>query len=159
MKQESRYPLARAMLAKVRRADRKVELLRQRVANLRMLTTNTTVRLTGMPRSGSPDQQRLATLLAEIDEKERELQEAEMAALAIRHEAVKSINRISDPLLQQILRLHDLEGKSWKDIPDEIGYGRSRSFQYYDAGLAALDRILTEENFGLNRTESDCIGS
>ena len=156
MRQESRYPHARALLEKVRKAERKVELLRQRVANLRMLTTNTTVRLTGMPRSGSPDQQRLATLLAEIDEKERELQEAEMAALAIRHEAVKSINRISNPLLQQIILLHDLEGKSWNDIPASIGYGRSQAFRCYDSGLAALDRILAEkENFGLNGTKWD----
>ena len=103
MNQNNPYPLACAWLNRIREAERKVERIRQRIANLRMLTTDDSVHLTDMPRGSSPDQQKLATLMAEIDESERELAEAEIALKAIRKEIVNTVNSLDNELLQKIL--------------------------------------------------------
>ena len=71
------YPAACAYLGRVRDAERHVEWLRERVANLRMLLTDTSVRLTDMPHSNSPGLQKHETLHAEIDEMDREIAAAE----------------------------------------------------------------------------------
>ena len=86
MKYKSDYPMACEYLGRVRQADRHVEWLRERVANMRMLLTDTSVHLTDMPHSDSPDQQKDQTIQAEIDEMEREITEAEASARDIRQE-------------------------------------------------------------------------
>ena len=57
MNQNNPYPLANAYLNRIREADRKVEYLRMRIANLRLLTTDTAVHDSDTPHASSPDQQ------------------------------------------------------------------------------------------------------
>ena len=142
MNETQAYPLACACLDRIREAEWKVERIRQRIANLRMLTTDDSVHLSDMPRSSSPDPQKLATLMAEIDEAERELQTAESELENIRKEVVNTVNKLDNNLLQKILLLRNIQKMNWLDIATEIQYARSHTFRLYEQALAALEEYL-----------------
>ncbi len=76
------YPVACEYLGRMRDAERHVDWLRQRVANMRMLLTDTSVHLTDMPHSDSPNLKKDQAIHAEIDAMEREIAEAEASAKA-----------------------------------------------------------------------------
>lgn len=109
---------------------------------MRMLLTDTSVHLTDMPHSDSPDQQKNLMLLAEIDEMEREINEAEATAKGTRLEVGMTVCRLSDPIIQKVLLLHYLEGKSWRDVADEIRYSPAQTYWFRDAGYAELEEML-----------------
>lgn len=136
------YPVACEYLCRVREAERHVAWLRQRVENMRMLLTDTSVHLTDMPHSDSPDMQKHETLHAEIDELEREIAEAEKAKEDIRIEVGRTVCRLSDPIIQRVLILHYLDGKRWKDVAVAIKYSVPRTHQFRDMGMKELDQLL-----------------
>ena len=136
------YPAARTFLERVRIADRKVEDMRMRIENLRMLLTDRSVHLSNMPRGSSPDQQRMQTVFAEIDELEREKAQAEAEAEAIRIEVGQMICRVSDLLSQKVLMMYYLEGRQWIDIGSEIGYCRHHIYRVRDKGYAEIEKML-----------------
>ena len=134
---------AKEYLNQVREADQKVEWLRRQVANLRRLTTDTSVHLTDMPHSDSPDQQKLLTILAEIDELERQIPIAEKKAESIRQEVGYLICRIHDQTVQDILTFRYMEGQYWKDIAQKTGYSIPHVRRFNAAGLAELNQLLS----------------
>jgi len=136
------YPAARTFLERVRIADRKVEDMTMRIENLRMLLTDRSVHLSDMPRGSSPDQQRMQTVFAEIDELEREKAQAEAEAEVLRIEVGRMICRVSNPYSQKVLMLHYLENKQWSDIGSEVGYGRHQVYRARNAGYAELEKML-----------------
>ena len=137
------YPAACAYLGRVRDAERHVEWLLERVANMRMLLTDTSVHLTDMPHSDSPDPQKHEAIYAAIDALEREITAAEAAAKAARLDVGMTVCRLSDPMSQRVLLLHYLEGMKWKDIADEIRYSIPRVYQLRDEGMQELDQLLS----------------
>lgn len=142
MRHTSGNPAARAWLERPREAERNAERLRRRVENLRLLTTDTSSHLTGMPRTESPDLQRTASLLAEIDEAERALAAAEAEAEALRVETGVAVCRVPDPVQQRVLLLRYLEGRSIKDIAARISYSRTQTYRFHELGLAEIGKML-----------------
>ena len=138
------YPLAKAFLERVREAERKVSSLEMRIENLRMLLTGRTVQLSDMPHSDSPDQEKMATLFADIDELEREKAQAEAEAEAIRIEVGRMICRLSDPLAQKVLMLHYLEHLNWRAVTEKSHLCISQVYQHRNQGYAELEKSLTE---------------
>ena len=110
-----------------------------------MLLTDTSVHLSDMPRSSSPDLQRHQTVYAQIDEMERDREEAEKKLNAIRLEIGSTVSRLSDPASQQVLMLRYLNGEKWKEIAVETGYSIPRVNQFRDIGMEELERILEAE--------------
>ena len=143
MNENNAYPLACAYLEQIREADRNVNRLRSRLFNLRMLTTDTSVHLTDMPHSGSPDQQKLATLLAKIDELERQIPEAEQAARDIRYEVGNLIDEIPNEEAALVMIHRYVDGKPWQQIISEIGFATTKTYALHEKGLAALEEILS----------------
>ena len=142
MKNMTAYPTACEYLGRVRQADRRVEWLRERAANMRMLLTDTSVHLTDMPHSDSPDLQKHETLHAEIDELEREIAAAEKATQEVRVEIGITISRMTDPISQRIMILYYLQNKSWQEAAQEIRYSKAQTFRYRDEGYAELEEML-----------------
>ncbi len=145
MHETNEFPAAREYLGQVRKAEKHVEWLRQRAANLRMLLTDTAVHLTKTPGSGSPETQKNETLYAEIDSLEREIAEAEKAAEAIRTEVGMMICRIREPIAQKVLILHYLDRMSWRNITGGIGFSLTHVYRFRDMGYAELERLLETE--------------
>ncbi len=143
---QSMYPVAEEYLGRVREAERKVEVLRQRKENLQMLLTDTAAHLKETRNNDSPDPQRNETVHAEIDEAEREIQEAEEARDRIREETGRMICQLSDPVSQKILILYYLKNMSWGEVSRKIGYSRSHTFRYRDAGYAELEELISKDD-------------
>ena len=136
------YPAACAYLGRVRDAERHVEWLRERVANLRMLLTDTSVRLTDMPHSDSPGLQKHETLHAEIDEMDREIAAAEAAKQETISEVSMMLTRLQDPLGQRALILYSLEQKRWIEVAEKMQFSIAQTYRFRDAGLAELEAVL-----------------
>ena len=139
------YPAACAYLGRVRDAERHVERLLERVANMRMLLTDTSVHLTDMPHSDSPDLQKYETLHAEIDEMEREIAAAEIAKQETISEVSRTLIRLQDPLGQRALILYYLEKKRWTEVAEKMQFSIAQTYRFRDAGLAELEELLQDE--------------
>lgn len=111
-----KYPKAYEYLNRVKEAEEYSDWLRKRMDNLRMLLTDTSVHLDGMPHGGSPDLQKHETIQAEIDELERELAEAEVSAWKIRMEVGLMICRLPETLGQKVLIHRFIQHEEWKTV-------------------------------------------
>jgi len=141
---EMEYPAAREYLNQVRRAKRRVERLRWRMTNLRMLLTDTAVHPANVPRTGSGDLQKHETIQAEIDELEREIATAEKREREIREEVGITICRLEDPMVQRVMILRYLDGECWKDVAQKTNYGLSQTFRFNEIGLSELEKLLVK---------------
>ena len=128
------------------------ELMKERVLNLRMLLTDTSVHLTDMPHSDSPDLQKHETLHAEIDELEREIAAAEKTKQDVRTEIGMLLTRLKEPLGQRALILYYLEKKRWTEVADKMQFSIAQTYRFRDAGLAELEGCWKQRpDFGVNR--------
>ena len=142
---QTMYPAAEDYLGQAREAGRKVELLRQRKEILQLLLTDTAAHLNDVRTSNSPDPQKNETVHAEIDEAEREIQQAEKERDRIHEETGMMICRLSDTISQKILILYYLKNMSWRKVSRRIGYSRSHILRYRNAGCAELEEILRKD--------------
>ena len=136
------FPMAQEYLGRARNAERNVQRMRERLINLRMLLTDTSVHLTDMPHSDSPDLQKHETLHAEIDALERDIAAAEKATQEVRAEIGITISRMTDPISQRIMILYYLQNMSWQEAAQEIRYSKAQTFRYRDEGYAELEEML-----------------
>lgn len=136
------YPVACEYLSRVREAERHVDWLRERVMNMRMLLTDTSVHLTDMPHSDSPDLQKDQAIYAEIDEMEREIAVAEKVKEDIRIEVGRTVCRLSDPLSQRAILYHYLQGLSWRETAGKMKFSQTQVYRFRDAGYAELEEML-----------------
>ena len=142
MKYKSGYPMACEYLGRVRDAERNVERMKERVLNLRMLLTDTSVRLTDMPHSGSTDLHKHETIYAEIDEMEREIAAAEITKQETISEVSMMLTRLQGPLGQRALILYYLEKKRWTEVAEKMQFSIAQTYRFRDAGLAELEALL-----------------
>ncbi len=136
------YPMAQGYLGQIRDAERNVERMKERVLNLRMLLTDTSVHLTDMPHSDSPDLQKHETLHAEIDELEREIAVAEKSKQEVVTEVGMMLTRLQDPLGQRALILYYLEKKCWTEVAEKMQFSIAQTYRFRDVGLAELEKLL-----------------
>ena len=139
---ETGYPAAREYLGKARKAKRAVEQLEERLANLRMLITDTSSHTTRERTGHDSDQQKMVTLLAEIDCTERDLEEAKKKAEEIRLEVGMMICKLSDPITQKIMILHYLEDKNWNETAYQIHYSKRQVFRFRKTGYEEIQKML-----------------
>lgn len=94
----------------------------------------------GLPRSGEVSKKVEADAVR-LAEKAEELVQAEVLAVEIRQEIVRTINRIPGPLAD-ILRERYINLQLWEDVADCVGYSLRRTFELHREGLAAVDKII-----------------
>ncbi len=136
------YPMACEYLNQVKEAEDRVVWLRERAENMKMCLTDTSVHMTKMPHSDSPDQQKILTSLAEVDEMQGKIAEAKMAAEAVRLEVGKTVCQLNDPVVQKALLLHYVEMHSWREVAKDMGYSVTHVTRLRDAGYAELEEML-----------------
>jgi len=140
---ELNYPVAQEYMGRVRDAERKVEQLEYQKANLRMMLTDTSVHLSDMPRSDSPDLQRHQTIQAKIDTLEQEIAAARQERKKTREETGMMLCRLSRPVTQRIMILYYFHpNRSWKEVANELGYSKAQVLRYRDEGFAELEKLL-----------------
>ena len=139
---ENNYPRTQAVLDRLRSAERKAEMLRDRKNLLRMLTTDTSAHLTWTPNSSSSDQQKIQTALAEIDELDSKITAAEEALQAIRLDTAAMFCGISHPYSRKVLLMYFFDHKTWRTIARELNYGIKAIHRFRRKGLEEMETIL-----------------
>ena len=94
----------------------------------------------GLPRSGEVSKKVEADAVR-LAEKAEELVQAEVLAVEIRQEIVRTINKIPGSLAD-ILRERYINLQLWEDVADCVGYSLRRTFELHREGLAAVDKII-----------------
>ena len=94
----------------------------------------------GLPRSGEVSKKVEADAVR-LAEKAEELVQAEVYAVEIRQEIIRTINKVPGSLAD-ILRERYINLQLWEDVADCVGYSLRRTFELHREGLAAVDKII-----------------
>ena len=87
-----------------------------KIATLRELATDTSSKLSDMPRAASPDPQHIEEVLANVIDLEREIAEDETRLGAARCQVANLIANVPNAVQIQILAKRYLEFECWNDI-------------------------------------------
>ena len=60
----------------------------------------------------------------------------------VRAEVVNTIGKVSDPLLQEILYSHYVDGIKWEDVAADVGYTDRHIRNLHNVGLKQVDKII-----------------
>ena len=82
---------------------------------------------------------KLADLIAGIEE-EQMVKRAQL--WKARSEIVVTISKVEDPVLQEILNSHYVDGKTFEQVAVDIGYSWRHTIRKHGEALAVIDRIL-----------------
>lgn len=124
----------RAWLGSYLQLRREAEDIEERIVRIRSEAERMSARLTGLPGGGVQDDrlQRCASELADLAD-EYAIKARAAAGRARRIE--RAVGRITSPLYRTVLRRKYIDGRSWFQIAEEIGY-TERAVQYI--GAAAI---------------------
>lgn len=60
----------------------------------------------------------------------------------IRSEIIQEIGKVGDPLLQEVLYSHYVDGKKLEDVAVDIGYSHRHTVRIHDKALQAMEVVL-----------------
>jgi len=124
--------------------QKQLELKQNQVDALRDIATNTSAQISDMPRSSSPNLQRLETLICKIADLDAEIARDRVELETVRLDTTLMICQIFDPVCQRLLMLRYIEHHKWTEIMKELGYSRSRIFELHEDALCAMEKLLAE---------------
>lgn len=124
--------------------QKQLELKQNQVDALRDIATNTSAQISDMPRSSSPNLQRLETLICKIADLDAEIARERIELETVRLDTTLMICQIYDPVRQRLLMLRYIEHHKWTEIMKELGYSRSRIFELHEDALCAMEKLLAE---------------
>ena len=125
-------------LGRVRKLRNGIENKMLRIETLRDMATSTTATMSDMPRSDSPNLQRMEAVLCKAADLERELAEDKATLAAVKEEITEAICDLDDYKEQQALFGRYVECKEWEDIVKACGYHKRTVQRHHDAGVEHL---------------------
>lgn len=129
---------AREFLERVRVLRRGIKRKQGKIRFLREMATSTTATMSDMPRSDSPNLQRMEAVLCKAADLERELAEDKATLAAVKEEITEAICDLDDYKEQQALFGRYVECKEWEDIVKACGYHKRTVQRHHDAGVEHL---------------------
>lgn len=139
MNEESR---AKEFLGRVSRIKRRLKWKKSQVETLRELSTGCTAQISDMPRSDSPNLQRLETLVCKIADMEGAIKRDEAALGDAKIELALMICRVPNENQQSVLTERYMNGQSWSGVMDSVGISRSRVFAIHEDALCKVEALL-----------------
>ena len=136
---------AEAYLQQISDAEEKVQKLESRLFHLRMLATDNARHMNGPVGHGQGNPDKTGTLVAEIADTERELEEARSAAALIREEVGRVICRIEDEKVQTVMMKRYIQGMKWDEIVEDMRYSEQWIFKLRTKGIEEIGRLIGEE--------------
>ena len=124
-----------------RTADRRIDEAQERVDRLRAkLEAGRMSSITGMPRGGDADWTKTADRLILLEQRVN-ARVREMCAL--QHAAMDVINRVEEARLREVLELYYLDGFTWDQVAERMGFKDVRWF--YELHGRALRLVKVPE--------------
>jgi len=143
--QESR---AKEFLGRVGRITRRVKWKKSQVESLEELATGCSAQISDMPRSPSPNLQRVETLVCKIADLKESIKADEATLDDAKIELALMICRIPNETQQQVLTERYLNLYGWQDVIENVGYSRTHVFRAHEDGLCMVESLLAADEYG-----------
>ena len=137
---------AKEFLEQVRYVDRAIDSKLEQVERLRSESTKATSLVSDMPRSSSPNLQRLEDTIIKIIDLEHEINRDIDRLVDLKNAARVSINTMTSPEERMVLELRYLCYKTWPEIAETMGV--SESTVYRTHGLALVNFFVPPDPLG-----------
>ena len=122
-------------LQQIRSADRLIDSKLKQLECLRDETTRTSSMISDMPRSDSPNLQRMESTIVKLLDLEAEINTDIDQLVDMKRVARDAINALSNADQRLVLELRYLCYKTWPWIADELGYSISNVYRLHDNAL------------------------
>lgn len=142
MNEESR---AKEFLGRVGRIERRLKWKKSQLESLRDLASGCSAQISDMPRSDSPNLQRLETLVCKIADLDAAIKQDEAALADAKIELALLICRVPNENQQLVLTERYMHGKSWSAIMDTLALSRSWLFEIHEDALCMVESLLVSE--------------
>ena len=122
-------------LQQIRSADRLIDSKLKQLEYLRDETTRTSSMISDMPRSDSPNLQRMESTIVKLLDLEAEINADIDRLVDMKRIARDAINALSNADHRLVLELRYLCYKTWPWIADELGFSISNVYRLHDNAL------------------------
>lgn len=129
---------AKEYLQQVRFIDKRIDSKLALVSRLRDTATSVTTTLSDMPRSDSPNLQRMEDTICKIIDLENDINQEIDRLVDLKREVKSVIDALDDMDQQLILELRYLAYKPWTDIMTELGYSERSVYRIHNNALANI---------------------
>lgn len=134
---------AKSYLSQAYRIDSRINSKIEQVASLRELATKATSTLSDMPRSSSPNLNRMEDVILKIVTLEQEINADIDALVDLKHDIMRLIKKVQNPEYQTVLELRYLCFKTWEQIAVDMNYSIHHLYKLHNAALDVCDRLLS----------------
>ena len=129
-------------LGRVRKLRNGIENKMLRIETLRDMATSTTAAVSDMPRSDSPNLQRMGTVLCKVADLESEITQDRAAMETAKAEITVALSELEDYREQQALYGRYVECNAWAAIAKDCGFHIRTVQRQHDAGIEHLAVLL-----------------
>jgi len=124
--------------------DRLINCKLRQLEKLKEESTRTSSVISDMPRSDSPNLQRMEETIVKMLDLEAEINSDIDRLVSMKRIASEAINKLTNPDQRMVLELRYLCREKWPSIADEFGYSMDNVFRIH---RAALKNIQLPESF------------
>lgn len=129
-------------LGRVRKLRNGIENKMLRIETLRDMATSTTAAVSDMPRSDSPNLQRMETVLCKVADLESEITQDRAAMETAKAEITAALSELEDYREQQALYGRYVECDAWAAIAKDCGFHIRTVQRQHDAGIEHLAVLM-----------------
>ena len=129
-------------LGRVRKLRNGIENKMLRIETLRDMATSTTAAVSDMPRSDSPNLQRMETVLCKVADLESEIAEDRAAMETAKAEITAALSELEEYREQQALYGRYVECNAWAAIAKDCGFHIRTVQRQHDAGIEHLAVLM-----------------
>ena len=129
-------------LGRVRKLRNGIENKILRIETLRDMATSTTAAVSDMPRSDSPNLQRMETVLCKVADLESEIAQDRAAMETAKAEITAALSELEDYREQQALYGRYVECNAWAAIAKDCGFHIRTVQRQHDAGIEHLAVLM-----------------
>lgn len=133
---------AKGYLGRAYYLDRDIQAKLLRAQSYREMATRTTPGVSDMPRSSSPDQQRMASLMAKTVDLENEMNADIDRLLELKSEIGNAIEQIGNHEYRLLLELRYLYFQDWRQIAASLHYSVRWAHTIHLRALDVVDELL-----------------
>lgn len=115
--------------------DKEINRKRQHIEALRNLLTSGTPKITAMPKSPSPNNSRMADIIAEIADLEKEVTAGADRLVQIKHDILEASYGLARDTEQAVIENRYVLLMQWEDIYNKMGYSRRQVLRVHDDAI------------------------
>ena len=129
---------AQEFLGRALTLQREIENKKRRIQTLRDMATSTTGTMSDMPRSDSPNLQRMETVLCKAADLEFEVDVDKARLDLLKADITEVLSDLEDFREQQVLYARYVAGMEWNSIATECGCARATAIRHHHSGLSHI---------------------